>query len=157
MTVKKIVEKSQKTTFGGVEGLHIRAIQDTTSLVMMGRKTALLATLRSLWRPNRARCSAVTCNSLNALVAARSCPLRGNESYRWLEGMQTRATVLNAAMHVTVIADREGDIFEMFTCRPASGHRLLAGRIVTRRILCCGEIRPAGAGSGAKVYTECGG
>ena len=32
--------------------------------------------------------------------------------------MQTSAAVLNAAANVTVVADREGDIFEMFASRP---------------------------------------
>ena len=47
----------------------------------------------------------------------RNRPLREKESYRWIEAMQTSATVLNAAAQVTVVADRDGDIFEMFAYR----------------------------------------
>ena len=48
----------------------------------------------------------------------KSWPLREMESYRWVESMKTSATVLDAAARVTVMADREGHLFEMFACRP---------------------------------------
>ena len=40
------------------------------------------------------------------------------ESYRWVESMKTSATVLDAAARVTVMADRDGHLFEMFACSP---------------------------------------
>lgn len=41
-------------------------------------------------------------------------------SYRWLEGADQAANVCAAACHITVIADRESDICEAFTRRPAN-------------------------------------
>lgn len=41
------------------------------------------------------------------------------ESARWLDGCETAAAALRAAAEVTMIADRESDIYELFAGRPA--------------------------------------
>ena len=48
----------------------------------------------------------------------RKRALRDKQSQRWIDGMQTSARLMTLAARVTVVADREGDIFEMFACRP---------------------------------------
>ena len=57
-----------------------------------------------------------------SLSAQRGLPrkraLRDKQSQRWIDGMQTSARLMTLAARVTVVADREGDIFEMFACRP---------------------------------------
>ncbi|OHV22585.1 hypothetical protein BBJ66_29405 [Rhizobium sp. RSm-3] len=50
----------------------------------------------------------------------RARPIEEKESYRWLEGADHAAKVCAAARHITVIADRESDIYEAFTRRPAN-------------------------------------
>ncbi|MDE2790541.1 MAG: hypothetical protein OXI81_08990 [Paracoccaceae bacterium] len=40
------------------------------------------------------------------------------QSRRGMDSMQASAHLLTSAARVTVVADREGDIFEMFACRP---------------------------------------
>ena len=88
VTVKKIVEKTQKPKSGGIEGLHILAVQDTMSFRDDRSENSTVGDAMTAVETEQGCCSErSTCNSLNALVAARSCPLRENESYRWLEGM----------------------------------------------------------------------
>jgi hypothetical protein len=45
-------------------------------------------------------------------------PIEEKESFRWLEGADHAASVCAGAASVTVIADRESDIFEAFALRP---------------------------------------
>jgi hypothetical protein len=51
--------------------------------------------------------------------------LKDKESRRWLTGIEDAATVLNKANSVTVVSDRESDIYEDFACRPESVHLLV--------------------------------
>jgi hypothetical protein len=46
------------------------------------------------------------------------------ESQRWLDGMFSAARVLAEAARITVVADRESDIYEEFARRPANVHLL---------------------------------
>src|SRR2546429_208310 len=46
------------------------------------------------------------------------------ESQRWLDGMFSAAQVLREAARITVVADRESDIYEEFARRPAGVHLL---------------------------------
>jgi hypothetical protein len=51
-------------------------------------------------------------------------PLSKKESRRWLAGAQQAGLALEAAASVTVVADRESDIYEEFACRPDNVHLL---------------------------------
>jgi len=46
------------------------------------------------------------------------------ESHRWLLGAQSAGAVLSAAAEITVVADRESDIYDEFARRPANVHLL---------------------------------
>jgi hypothetical protein len=46
------------------------------------------------------------------------------ESRRWLSGAQTAGEVLAQAAEITVVADRESDIYDEFARRPANVHLL---------------------------------
>jgi hypothetical protein len=48
----------------------------------------------------------------------RSLPIEEKESFRWLQGADRAASVCAGAARVTVVADRESDIFEAFALRP---------------------------------------
>jgi len=50
-------------------------------------------------------------------AARRATPIEEKESFRWLEGAEQAASVCAGAASVTVIADRESDIFEAFALR----------------------------------------
>jgi hypothetical protein len=54
----------------------------------------------------------------------RSRPIEQKESRRWLEGAETAGRVLAAASQITVVADRESDIYEEFARCPANVHLL---------------------------------
>ena len=45
-------------------------------------------------------------------------PFEAKESYRWLDGAQVAADCLASAARVTIVADREGDIYDVFARRP---------------------------------------
>lgn len=51
--------------------------------------------------------------------------LEDKESRRWLDGIENTATVLNKAKSVTVVSDRESDIYEDFARRPETVHVLI--------------------------------
>lgn len=48
----------------------------------------------------------------------RARPIEEKESFRWLEGAEQAASVCAGAGRITVIADRESDIYEAFALRP---------------------------------------
>jgi hypothetical protein len=54
----------------------------------------------------------------------RKRPLEQKESRRWLDGAETAGRVLAAASQITVVADRESDIYEEFARCPANVHLL---------------------------------
>lgn len=56
----------------------------------------------------------------------KALPIEQKESYRWLEGAEVAHKALSTADHVTVVADRESDIFEAFARIPRPGLDLLA-------------------------------
>jgi len=48
----------------------------------------------------------------------RSLPVEEKESFRWLQGADQAASVCAGARRITVVSDREGDIYEAFALRP---------------------------------------
>lgn len=54
----------------------------------------------------------------------RARTLGEKESRRWLEGAETAGRVLAQALEITVVGDRESDIYEEFARRPANVHLL---------------------------------
>ena len=123
VTEEKLIEKARKDTSGRVDSLHILAIQDTTTFRDDGSGNSILghATI-AVEAEQGALLGAVDMQLLEHFGGGKkppqNRPLREKESYRWIEGMLMSATALSAASAVTVVADREADIFEMFACRP---------------------------------------
>ena len=58
--------------------------------------------------------------------ARRALPIEHRESYRWLQGADVAGSICASVQRVTVVADREADIFEAFARCPA-GVDLLVG------------------------------
>ena len=52
-------------------------------------------------------------------------PADAKESRRWLAGAETAGEVLAAAAMITMVEDREGDIYDQFARRPANVHLLV--------------------------------
>lgn len=55
----------------------------------------------------------------------RRLPVAGKESQRWLDGAAAAARVCATARRITVVADREADIFAAFACRPPAVELLI--------------------------------
>jgi hypothetical protein len=64
----------------------------------------------------------------------RDRPLSERESRRWLETAEQAKAVLKPAALVTVVDDREGDIYPKWACVPQVGFHLLTRAMVDRRL-----------------------
>ena len=124
VTVEKIVEQAAAGTASRVAGLDVLAIRDTTSFRDDGRGNSLVGHATIAVEGEH--------GALLALVDARIIERHGGrgkgakgralcdkESQRWIDGMQASGRLAAAgAARVTAVADREGDIYEMFADRP---------------------------------------
>ena len=123
VTVDRIVEKAARGTAARVDKMHILAIQDTTGFRDDGSGNSLVGHATIAVEAEQ--------GTMHGLVDAqliersgggrkppKNRPLRDKQSQRWIDSMQASAECLKSAALVTVVADREGDIFEMFACRP---------------------------------------
>jgi hypothetical protein len=123
---------SAQTVFAGagertcarVRGLHVLAIQDTTSLRDDGWGRSLNA------HPTLAACAETGAilglahgellAHAGGAAAGKRRAIEEKESRRWLDGAEAGARLKAAgAARVTVVADREGDLYEAFAACPA--------------------------------------
>jgi Transposase DDE domain len=125
VTVEEMVATAAERTLARAAGRHVLAIQDTTTARVGpdSRGAALHPTIAV---------DAVD-GSLLGLVHAEFLALAGGlsgthkarafgdkQSARWLRAAERAAGLGEAgAVAVTVVADRDGDIYEEFACRPA--------------------------------------
>ena len=58
------------------------------------------------------------------MAVADITPYAPKESRRWLAGAERAGALLDEAASVTMVADRESDIYEEFALRPANVHLL---------------------------------
>jgi len=140
--VAEIVASAGARTAARVSGLHILAIQDTTSLRNDGDQRGMVA------HPTIAvdAESGALLGLVHGQVLRReggkkgSCTRRSfdeKESHRWLEGAEAAAGL--AAAGVTVVADRESDIYALFGRRPR-GIDLLVRSTHDRALMDGGKI-----------------
>jgi hypothetical protein len=103
-------------------GRHVLAIQDTTVLRSEGGGGEYLHAVLALDAQDGAILGLIGGSFLERKggrrAARRSVPIEEKESFRWLEGADHAASVCAGAASVTVIADRESDIFEAFALCP---------------------------------------
>jgi hypothetical protein len=103
-------------------GRHVLAIQDTTVLRSQGGGGDYLHAVLALDAEDGAILGLIDGRFLardgGRRAARRAAPIEEKESFRWLEGADQAASVCAGAACVTVIADRESDIFEAFALRP---------------------------------------
>lgn len=102
-------------------GRHVLAIQDTTVLRSEGGGGEYLHVVLALDAQDGAILGLIDGRFLERhggrRAGRRSAPIEEKESFRWLEGADQAASVCAGAASVTVIADRESDIFEAFALR----------------------------------------
>jgi hypothetical protein len=127
----EMVATARGRTAGLVKGRHILAIQDTTTLRDDGKQCSLnLHPMIAVDAHDGGLLGLVDAVFLNHVGGKkRLCakrPFAEKESRRWLDATNTAASLVVAgAACVTVVADREGDIYEEFACRPAETELLI--------------------------------
>jgi Transposase DDE domain len=103
-------------------GRHVLAIQDTTVIRSRGGGGLYLHAMIAVDAADGAILGAVDGQFLSRSEGKsgtqRTRPIEAKESYRWLEGASRAGQVCARAAKITVIADRESDIYEAFTRRP---------------------------------------
>ena len=134
VSVEEIVDHACASIRDRVRGRHILAIQDTTSLRDDGAGRGIVAhPTIGIDRESGALLGLIHTELLDregGKAASRAQhSIKDKQSYRWLEGAERAATLLAAgATGVTVIGDRESDIYEMFAQRPEGVDLLIRAR-----------------------------
>jgi len=114
-----------------VKNRHLLAIQDTTTLRDDGdRQSTVLHPTIAVGAEDGALLGLAHAEVLRRSGGAKAKRKRRafeeKESHRWLRGAEAGASLLEGgAREVTVIADREGDIYEEFALRPAGVELLI--------------------------------
>jgi hypothetical protein len=128
---QEMVATARARTAGLVKGRHILAIQDTTTLRDDGKQRSLnLHPMIAVDAHDGGLLGLVDAVFLSRAGGKKHlCGKRAfaeKESRRWLDATNTAAGLAAAgAACVTVVADREGDIYEEFACRPAATELLI--------------------------------
>jgi len=153
VTPAEMIATARAHTCGLVESQHVLVIQDTTSLrddghghslnlhpaiVVDAGDGALLGLLHAdlLRRDGHEK---PHCNNR---------PLAEKESRRWVDALHKAGELIEAgARQVTMVADREGDFYEDFVCRPAGVEVLIRAhhdRVLTdgTRLFACTRNLP---------------
>jgi hypothetical protein len=145
VTIANISAGAASRTSEAVAGRDVLAIQDTSDIVLgakkvrergygpVGRGGALGGVLLHPVLAVDAASGEVlgladvnVWNRQGGKVSKRTIrSLEEKESRRWLTGIEQAAQVLNKANSVTVVSDRESDIYEDFARRPETVHLLI--------------------------------
>lgn len=70
----------------------------------------------------------------NTTNAYKKQPIEEKESYKWIKASQKSKEILNSAKSITIIEDREGDIYEQFSSIPDEKTQLLIRNRDNRRL-----------------------
>ena len=153
VTGEEIAVHSAEALSERVAGLHVLAIQDTTEL----NYARHAGRIRGLGPSGNGRDPGLFVHPVLAIDAGsrallglagmqiwtregpasanyRQQPIEEKESYRWIEGAASAKSALASAAMVTVIGDRESDIYEEFDRIP-DGHTHLLTRACRDRTL----------------------
>jgi Transposase DDE domain len=140
VTVPEMAACAAERTAARVAGRHVVAVQDTSELVLRGRKARANgfgpvgkggATGGLLLHP------VLTMDATTGAVIGladfkvwnreggqvgprRERATADKESQRWIDGTARAGEVLVGAAQITVVSDREGDIYEQFACCPSN-------------------------------------
>jgi hypothetical protein len=123
VTPLEMVRSAAERTGQRCAGRHILAIQDTTVIRSEGGGGLYLHGMIAVDAEDGAILGPIHGQFLSRNAGKRGTqrdrPVEEKESYRWLEGADQAASICSKAAKITVIADRESDIYEAFTRRPA--------------------------------------
>ncbi|HUD58247.1 MAG TPA: IS4 family transposase [Acetobacteraceae bacterium] len=168
VSVQEMRIRAGQQTGRRAAGRHVLAIQDTTELhftTHTASKTGFgtggngvdlglfLHPILAMDADNGGIIGLVDCAIINRtegkVTDRRKRAAEDKESYRWLEGAITSGDVLAEAAMITMVADRESDIYDLFArrpanvqllCRSSSDRSLSDGALLSRR---CAEWREA--------------
>jgi hypothetical protein len=163
VTAERLLEGWNEQTAPAARGRHVLAIQDTTELNFRTTPTrrrglgeigkggghgALLHAMLAL-DADTGLCLGLVAGQIwtrrgRVSLAHGKRPLAQKESQRWLSTAAQAKTVLSAAASVTVIADRESDIYAEWATLPSPGFHLLT-RVMHDRALSDGSSLYAAA------------
>lgn len=122
VTPAEMLEEAAERTAQRCVGRHVLAIQDTTVLRSLGGGGDYLHVTLAVDAADGAILGLVEGQFLERRsgrrAARRAATIEEKESFRWLQGADQAASVCAGAASVTVLADRESDIFEAFALRP---------------------------------------
>lgn len=129
VTPEGMVAEAASRTLPRCRGRHVLAIQDTTVVRSEGGGGLYLHPVIAVDADDGAILGLTHACLLNRgkgkKAERRSRPVRDKESQRWLDGADYSARICQDAARLTVVADRESDIFSAFACRPAGCDLLL--------------------------------
>ena len=129
VTVEEMAAEAAARTAGRCAGRPVLAIQDTTVVTSEGGGGLYLHAVLAVDEDDGAILGLMHACFLARDAGRRSArgsrPLAEKESRRWLDGAGRAAEVGAKAARVTVIADRESDIFAAFALRPATTELLV--------------------------------
>lgn len=124
VTPAEMARTAGQATSGRCAGRHVLAIQDTTVVRSEGGGGLYLHAVVAVDADDDAILGLIDGHFLSRSegrkAARRTLPIEQKESYRWLHGAALAGEICAMARQVTVVADREADIFEAFARRPAS-------------------------------------
>jgi hypothetical protein len=163
VTVEHLIAGWSECTAAAVAGRHVLAIQDTSELNFrttpqrrrglgeigkgVGRGVLLHAML-ALDAENGSCLGLVTgtlwTRAGRVETPAKARPIEEKESRRWPETAERAKEVLAAAAQVTVIADRESDIYAEWARLPAPGFDLITRAMQDRALNDGGRLYSAG-------------
>ena len=123
VTVEAMSAEAGRRTAERCAGRHVLAIQDTTVVRSGGGGGLYLHPVIAVDADEGALLGLVHAAFLSRGAGKRAArhakPTAEKESQRWLDGADAAASVCGAASRVTVIADRESDIYAAFAACPA--------------------------------------
>jgi Transposase DDE domain len=144
VTLEEIIQSGCAETAHRVEGRHILAIQDTTELnyeshanrvtglgtVGNGTDKGFFAHPLLVVDAKEEACLGLAHVELwmrqeGPRAHYKTLPIEKKESHRWITTAQTGKKVLQKAAQVTVVADRESDIYELWSRLPDERTHLL--------------------------------
>ena len=123
VTLAEMVDTASARTAARCEGRHVLAIQDTTVIRSQGGGGLYLHPVLAVDADDNAILGLIHARYLSRSsgksAARRTKIVEDKESRRWLDGAQAAGKICAGAARVTVIADRESDIFAAFAECPA--------------------------------------
>jgi hypothetical protein len=130
VTTKEMLSTASQRTCGQVAGRHVLAIQDTTSVRIdengFGLSVHPLIAADAASGSVLGLVDAFFLDRREARASHKERDFEDKDSRRWLDGAESASRLVAAgAASVTVVGDREADIFECFAFRPDGIEKLV--------------------------------